>query len=111
MSKLHTEKKAPRATVRVEPFQSLRHPTEYVVCPRAHIDYCGHLPWAELRAMAARGERGLSIITQRPHIWQGMPGQIRHAPIDVAYLAQGQYDFREKTVLYLQMWNLETPWP
>lgn len=78
-----------------------RYPTVWVSVPRAvAADYW--LPWADVVDAAEQGRDGLAVVTERPRFWGGRAGERPPNPPDVAYLAEGQDDWRGRTVLYQQ---------
>lgn len=81
----------------------LRYQSDYAVVPRVVIDRYLFLPWGDVRAAAERGDDGLSMIFQRPRMWQG-PQMGDPLPPNVAFLTEGQHECRGKTMLYQQNW-------
>jgi hypothetical protein len=76
-----------------------RYPTVWVSAPRAvAADYWSR-PWADVVDAADRGHDGLTVVTERPLHWGGRACDQPPNPPDVAYLAEGQDDWRGRTVL------------
>lgn len=82
----------------------LRHPNVFVIVPRAALPTYMHQPWADVLAAAERGTDGLAVSHARPRVWRGSLQDGDPEVLDVAFVAQGQYHFSEKTVLYQQNW-------
>lgn len=78
--------------------------TVYVMAPRAVAAMWWHEPWDVVLAAAERGTDGLSVQYGRPRIWQGPQVGYAPDPPDVAFLAQGQHEWAQKTVLHQQNW-------
>jgi hypothetical protein len=82
----------------------LAHPTVFVCVPRAVVPHYLDAPWADVLAAAERGVDGLAVVTDRPHWWRGTIGEPPPRVPDVAFLAEGQDNWRGRTVLYQQNW-------
>jgi hypothetical protein len=76
----------------------------FVSVPRAVAAYFVQQPWADVLCAAERGLDGLLVMTERPRLWRGQPGEGAPRVPDVAFLAEGQDGWRGRTVLYQQNW-------
>jgi hypothetical protein len=93
---------APRCTSVVHPVQT--YPSIYVRVPRAVFEYWWPQPWAEVLVAAEHDIDGLEVLRDQPRVWRGTVGEGEPDPADVAYLAEGQDDWRGRTVLFQQNW-------
>jgi hypothetical protein len=82
----------------------LTYPTVFVSVPRAVAAHYGQQPWDDVLRAAERGIDGLAVVTERPLVWRGRPCDGSPQVPDVAFLAEGQDEWRGRTVLYQQNW-------
>ena len=83
---------------------TLTYPTMFVSVPRAVAALYWHQPWADVLSAAERGSDGLAVVTERPRVWLGLTGDAAPLVPDMAFLAEGQGEWRGRTVLYQQNW-------
>jgi hypothetical protein len=81
----------------------LRYPDVIVAVPRVVASAYGRRPWADVVAAATAGTDGLAFV-DRPRWWRGLACEPPPDPRDVAFLAEGEDDWRGRTVLYQQNW-------
>jgi hypothetical protein len=80
------------------------YPTVFVSVPRAVADRYGQLPWVDVVSAAERGVDGLVVVYARPVPWLGRICDGPPREPNVAFLAEGQDNWRGRTVLFQQNW-------
>ena|SRR5215471_3694114 len=82
----------------------LAYPTVFVLVPRQVAAQYLERPWADVFHAAERGVDGLAVVHERPRIWRGLSGEPPPSVPDVAFVSEGQDNWRGRTVLYQQNW-------
>jgi len=80
------------------------YPTVFVRVPRTVADRYWSLPWAKVLHAAKEERDGLAVVTERPDVWRALACEGPPRIPDVAFLAEGQDNWRGRTVLYQQNW-------
>ena len=80
------------------------YPTVFVSVPRAVADRYGQWPWVDVVRAAERGVDGLVVVYTRPVPWLGRICDGPPREPNVAFLAEGQDNWRGRTVLFQQNW-------